>query len=241
LEVEIDITVARPGRTATLERVAGRSAAAAGRSLPLKVSSAPIAAATSSDAANRFQPTRSSLSVLVSDGARLSQAEQREAIAAPRSVAKSIKSLNKARQNNTLYIKLLGANAALSSTASCCQFRATVLGVLGSRSQRRTFNPLHNAVQRMNYDRHAVSGSRTVTISISQYSETSFSQRPWLPVRPRRLLRQQSPSFQAATQANFLKGDVENHHRQRQPAALGPATEQIYEPRRRSSGRWQRS
>ena len=53
-----------------------------------------------------------SLSVLVSDGARLGQAEQREArIAQPRSVDLMIKSLNKARRNNTLYVKLLGSNA----------------------------------------------------------------------------------------------------------------------------------
>jgi SpoIVB peptidase S55 len=52
------------------------------------------------------------LVVMVSDGQRLSQTEQREARQPqPRSVSQLIRSLNKARQNSTLYVKLLASDA----------------------------------------------------------------------------------------------------------------------------------
>src|SRR6202030_4373988 len=53
------------------------------------------------------------LSILVSDGSRLAQAEQREARMPQqlRSVSQMIRVLNKGRRNNTLYVKLLGSEA----------------------------------------------------------------------------------------------------------------------------------
>ena len=49
---------------------------------------------------------------MVSDGARLAQTEQREArLPQPRSVPQLMRALNKARRNNTLYVKLLGSDA----------------------------------------------------------------------------------------------------------------------------------
>src|SRR3954465_9711582 len=56
---------------------------------------------------------RGTLSLMVTDGSRLNQLEVREARTSPqmRSVDQVIKTLNKARRNNTLYVKLLGADA----------------------------------------------------------------------------------------------------------------------------------
>jgi len=113
-----------------------------------------------------------SLSVLVSDGARLGQAEQREArTAQPRSVDLVIKSLNKARRNNTLYVKLLGSNAgAVVNGETLSSLPPSVLGVLEADRNGGTFNPLHNATlgEWQLPTEHAVSGARTVTITVSQ-------------------------------------------------------------------------
>ncbi len=112
------------------------------------------------------------MSVLVSDGARLGQAEQREARSAqPRSVDQVIKSLNKARRNNTLYVKLLGSDAgAVVNGELLSSLPPSVLSVLEADRNGGTFNPLHNATlgEWELPTEHAVSGSRTVTISISQ-------------------------------------------------------------------------
>src|SRR5207245_9387864 len=50
------------------------------------------------------------LSLLVSDGSRLAQIEQREArlLQQPRSVGQAIRALTKARRNDSLYVRLLG-------------------------------------------------------------------------------------------------------------------------------------
>jgi hypothetical protein len=112
------------------------------------------------------------LSVLVSDGARLGQAEQREARSPqPRSVDQMIKSLNKARRNNTLYIKLVGSNAgAVVNGELLRSLPPSVLGVLESDRNGGTFNPLHSATlgEWELPTEHAVVGSRTLTIAVSQ-------------------------------------------------------------------------
>ena len=60
------------------------------------------------------------LSLLVSDGARLGQSELRELRSPqPRSVDQMIRALNKGRRNNTLYVKLLGSEAGAVVNASC--------------------------------------------------------------------------------------------------------------------------
>ena len=88
-----------------------------------------------------------SLSLLVSDGARLGLAEQREARAPqPRSVDQMIKALNKGRRNNTLYIKLLGSDAgAVVNGELLSSLPPSVLGVLEGDRNGGNFNPLHSA------------------------------------------------------------------------------------------------
>ena len=74
------------------------------------------------------------LSMLVSDGARLGQTEQREARGPqPRSVDQMIKALNKARRNNTLYVKLLGSRGRRGRQRRA----AVVAAAVGARRARR--------------------------------------------------------------------------------------------------------
>ncbi len=82
-----------------------------------------------------------------------------------------IKSLNKARRNNTLYVKLLGSNAgAVVNGELLSSLPPSVLGVLESDRNGGTFNPLHSATlaEWELPTEHAVAGSRTITITISQ-------------------------------------------------------------------------
>jgi SpoIVB peptidase S55 len=173
--VEITIGTTEEPRTATVERVwLDDPRPRAGRRVPLKV----LYRTYRGEDIVRTLPIEipanasGSLSVLVSDGARLGQAEQREArTAQPRSVDQVIKSLNKARRNNTLYVKLLGSNAgAVVNGELLSSLPPSVLGVLEADRNGGTFNPLNNATLG-EWDlptEHAVSGSRTVTITIAQ-------------------------------------------------------------------------
>jgi len=55
---------------------------------------------------------RGGLSVMVADGGRITQMDQREArTAQPRTVAQLIRALNKVRRNDTLYVRLVGPDA----------------------------------------------------------------------------------------------------------------------------------
>jgi hypothetical protein len=173
--VDITIGTAEEPKTATLERVwLDDPRPRAGRTVPLKV----LLRTYRGEDIVRTVPieipanANGSLSVLVSDGARLGQAEQRDARSPqPRTVDQMIRALNKARRNNILYVKLLGSNAgAVINGELLSSLPPSVLGVLESDRNGGTFNPLHNATLgewELPTD-NAVSGSRTLTISISQ-------------------------------------------------------------------------
>src|SRR6185437_5909685 len=111
-------------------------------------------------------------SVTVMDGSRLNQLESREARTPQqlRSVDSVIKSLNKARRNNTIYVKLLGTDAgAVVNGEVLSSLPPSVLAVLEADRNGGNFNPLHSATLgewELPTD-HAVSGSRTLTITVS--------------------------------------------------------------------------
>ena len=112
------------------------------------------------------------LSLLVSDGARLGQSELRELRSPqPRSVDQMIRTLNKGRRNNTLYVKLLGSEAgAVVNGELLSSLPPSVLGVLEGDRNSGNFNPLHSATM-AEWElptEHAVAGSRTLTITVSQ-------------------------------------------------------------------------
>ena len=112
------------------------------------------------------------LSILVSDGSRLAQAEQREARMPQqlRSVSQMIRVLNKGRRNNTLYVKLLGSEAgAVINGETLSSLPPSVLAVLEADRNGGNFNPLGTATlgEWELPTEQAVSGSRTITLSIS--------------------------------------------------------------------------
>jgi hypothetical protein len=98
--------------------------------------------------------------------------EQHEArLPQPRSVDQTIKSLNQGRRNDTIYVKLLGSDAgAVINGERLSALPPSVLGVLEGDRNNGSFNPLHNATLgewELATD-HTVSGSKTLTITISQ-------------------------------------------------------------------------
>jgi len=173
----LDVTFAttEEPKTATLERVwLDDPRPRAGRTVPLKV----MFRTYRGDEVVRTLPIEipanasGALSLLVSDGNRLGLNEQREARAPqPRSVDQIIRTLNKGRRNNSLYIKLLGSDAgAVVNGELLAALPPSVLGVLEGDRNGGNFNPLHNATigeWELPTD-HAVAGSRTLTITISQ-------------------------------------------------------------------------
>jgi hypothetical protein len=172
----IDITIAttEEPRTATLERVwLDDPRPRAGRRVPLKV----LFRTYRGEDIVRTLPidiplnASGTLSIQVSDGGRLGLAEQREARAPQlRTVDQMIKSLNKGRRNNTLYVKLLGSDAgAVVNGELLSSLPPSVLGVLEGDRNGGNFNPLHSATlgEWELSTEHAVAGSRTLTITVS--------------------------------------------------------------------------
>jgi SpoIVB peptidase S55 len=173
--VDLTITSAEEPRTATLERVwLDDPRPRAGRTVPLKV----LLRTYRGEEVLRTLPIEippnasGTLSVLVSDGGRLGQAELREARMPqqPRSVPQMIRALNKARRNNTLYVKLLGSDAgAVVNGELLSSLPPSVLAVLEADRNGGNFNPLHSATlgEWEIATEHAVSGARTLTITVS--------------------------------------------------------------------------
>lgn len=111
------------------------------------------------------------LSVLVSDGSRLSQFEQRD-VRQPldvRGIAQMIQVLNKAHKNNRLYIKLLSPDpGGVVDGEYLSSLPPSVLAVFEADRSGGSFIPLRNATigeWEIQTD-HAVSGSRLLTINI---------------------------------------------------------------------------
>ena len=111
------------------------------------------------------------LSILVSDGSRLSQWEQREVRQPlqPRGVQQIIRALNNARKNNRLYIRLLSADAgAVVNGELLSALPPSVLEVLEGDRHSGNFIPLRSATLgewELTTD-HAVTGARLLTINV---------------------------------------------------------------------------
>lgn len=173
--LDLSITTTEGPKTATLERVwLDNPHPRAGRTVPLKM----LLRTYRGEDVVRTLPIQipanvgGSLSLLVSDGARLGLTEQREARVPqqPRSIDQVIRSLNRARRNNTLYVKLLAADAgAVVSGELLSSLPPSVLGVLEADRNGGNFNPLQSATlgEWQLATEHAVSGSRTLTMTVS--------------------------------------------------------------------------
>jgi hypothetical protein len=81
-----------------------------------------------------------------------------------------IRSLNKARRSNTLYVKLVGSEAgAIINGEPLSALPPSVLGVLESDRNGGTFSPLHGATigEWQLPTEHLVNGIRSLTLVIS--------------------------------------------------------------------------
>ena len=109
--------------------------------------------------------------MIVSDAQHLARAEQREAnLPRPRSVPQLVRTLNKARKNNTLYVRLLGSDAgAVVNGELLSSLPPSVLAVLEAGKGGGSFSPLHSATfgEWEIVTSHAVTGVRTLPITIS--------------------------------------------------------------------------
>ncbi len=172
--VDLAISSAEETRTATLERVwLDDPRPRAGRTVALKallrtyrgeelIQTVPIEIPANVTGA---------VSVLVADGGRLAQIEQRETRGGqPRSVDQMIRTLNKSRRGNTLYVKLLGSEpGAVIKGEALTSLPPSVLGVLEADRSGGSFSSLSNTTLgewQVPTDR-AISGSRVLTITVS--------------------------------------------------------------------------
>ncbi len=173
--VNVTITASEEPRSATLERVwLDDPRPRPGRVVPLKLL---LRTYRGEDEVRTLPieiPANASgtLSLVVADGARLAQSEQRETRAPQQSrdVAQTIRALNRGRRNDTLYVKLVGAEAgAVVGGELLPALPPSVLAVLESDRHSGSFNPLYSTTlgEWQLATGHAVSGSRTLTITVS--------------------------------------------------------------------------
>ena len=195
-----------------------------------------------------------SLSVLVSDGQRLGAgraargARRRSRAASPQ----LMRALNKGRRNNTLYVKLLERRSRRGRQRRAAVVAAAVGARRArSRSQRRQLQPAQqrdarrvgarrpstpSAASRTLHDSGLAELTRAVILllDLAHVASSGVRSLSCIADRRRRPSLRSTPRrpkfFQAATQADFLKGDVENLSiDSRGQLVLGPATELVYE------------
>ena len=175
--LDLEIDASEQPRSATLERVwIDGSKPKAGASVDLKM----LLRTYRGEEFTRTVPVTipasatGTLSIMVSDGVRLSQWEARELQVQPlqtRGLPQMIQVLNNARKNNRLYVRLLGRDGgAVVKGESLSSLPASVMAVLESDRNGGSFRPLQNAVLG-EWDIAtdlAVTGSRTLTLSIEE-------------------------------------------------------------------------
>jgi hypothetical protein len=173
--LDLEIDASEQPRSATLERVwIDGMKPKAGSSVNLKV----LLRTYRGEEFTRTVPVSipasatGTLSIMVSDGARLSQWEVRELQVQPlqtRGLPQMIQVLNNARKNNRLYVRLLGRDGgAVVKGESLSSLPPSVMAVLESDRNGGSFRPLQNAVLG-EWDVAtdlAVTGSRTLTLTV---------------------------------------------------------------------------
>ena len=172
--VDLTIQSTEQPRTATIERVwLDGVRARAGRTVPLKVLMRGYRGEEVVHTVPLEIPAAASgsLSVMVSDGARLAQWERREVRqpTEPRSVPQLMRALNTVRKNNRLYVRLLANDAgAVVRGEPLSSLPPSVLGVIEADRSTGDFVPLRNAtLGEWNLPtEYAVVGSRLLTINI---------------------------------------------------------------------------
>ena len=173
-DVDITLTSYEEPRMATIERVwLDEVRPRAGRTVPLKV----LLRSYRGDEEIKTVPVEipvnapSTVSLLVSDGATLARWEQRELKkpGQPETVAQMIRSLNTARRNNRLYVRLVADEpGAVVQGETLPSLPPSVLAVLEADKNGGSFVPLRNAVLgawELPSDK-AISGSRILTVRL---------------------------------------------------------------------------
>jgi hypothetical protein len=177
--VDISITSSEQPKTATLERVwLDEVEPRAGMTVPLKVLTRSYRGEETIRTLSIDIPANASgtLSILVADGARATQYEQREVRQPlePQSIAQMIRTLNKARKNNRLYVKLLSSNAgAVVNGETFSSLPPSVLAVFEGDRSGGNMIPLRSATvgEWEIPSEHAVIGSRLLTINLDSQQQ----------------------------------------------------------------------
>ncbi len=172
--LDINIASSEEPRTATIERVwLDTTDVRQGRTVPLKV----LIRSYRGEEVTRDIPiaipanVKGPLTVMVADGSRLAQWEQRQAGRPQQAhgVAQIVRALNEARKNNRLYVRLLSSDAgAVVSGESLSSLPPSVLAVLEGDSNGGQVTPLRNATVG-EWDipiDYALSGAQFLTIDV---------------------------------------------------------------------------
>lgn len=171
--IDLQITTSERPRTSTLERVwLDAVKIRPGTTVPLKL----LLRTYRGEEVTRTVPidippnATGSMSILVSDGGKLAQWEQRDARSAPpKALDQMVRLLNKAKKNNRLYIRLLRPEpGAVVNGENLSSLPPSVLAVMESDRNGGSFSPLRNATagEWEIVTDGAVSGSRILTITI---------------------------------------------------------------------------
>ena len=172
--LDLSIQSTEQPRTATIERVwLDGVRARPGRTVPLKVLMRTYRGEEVVNTVPLEIPANASgsLSVMVSDGARLAQWERREVRqpTEPRSVPQLMRALNTVRKNNRLYVRLLASDSgAVVRGEPLSSLPPSVLGVLEADRSAGDFIPLRSAMLgEWNLPtEYAVVGARMLTVNI---------------------------------------------------------------------------
>ncbi len=171
--VDLHITTSERPETVTLERIwLDAVKVRPGTTVPLKL----LLRTYRGEEITRTVPidipasASGSLTITVTDGARLAQTEARDIrTAQPRGLDELVRLINKTKKNNRLYIRLMRPDAgAVINGESLSALPPAVLAVMESDRNGGSFSPLPNATAgewEIAID-GAVSGSRTLTVAV---------------------------------------------------------------------------
>lgn len=173
-KLDLTIVSSESPRTAVLERVwLDAPAARPGRSVPLKLL---VRTAEGADVLHTVRvdiPANATgpLTLMVADGTRLAQIEQRESRMQqqPQDAAQLVKAFNKARKNNRLYVRLVSADAgAVVEGETMAALPASVLAIFDADRSGGAISPLRSATlgEWAIPTEYAVSGARFLSLPL---------------------------------------------------------------------------
>ncbi|HKP86840.1 MAG TPA: hypothetical protein VJZ26_12125, partial [Blastocatellia bacterium] len=112
------------------------------------------------------------LVIMVGDGASMNQAEMRQPTGdfVPRDLSQLVRTINKMKRNNRLYVKLLRAGTgAIVNNEEMPTLPPSVLATLGSQRTSGGYTPLSIATlseSELAPSRFIISGQQTITINV---------------------------------------------------------------------------